>query len=445
VNVDPWGRPKPKPKAERNYAGTGRAGSNGFRTSDGLSPMASGRGGRFQRGGAASSSGSEWRTSRVVVNEKSLWSPKAEDQTHWQTTALPPPPYPMKPKAVAPPRYPVESRVAPPPRYPVESRVAPPPRYPIESEVAPPPPYPVRKEVPIWPSPYSAGNEAASSWPSRENAVTSWPSSIVSGGPPSDVDPPRWPQKEIKRKVSLFLKNSEVRSRPIVDAPARGNPQRDWQDSRIQGLTDDTNTRRLPLRNERSRSWLLRDEQGAERERMVIGAERERMVIGAERERKPPKTRAEWVSFEVNRTGPRRTGQETSTFPERRAGPRRTGQETSTYPERRAKEESQISMRRGRGEAVSRGSMFISRRERDAFGYNGAGANHGLGRDRGLNRGPDDSRLMGIQPSRRRLVREGGRVDVPGLERNSERNPYDYNVVKRYNGLKSVGSNRRKR
>jgi len=383
ADADPWGRPRST--GPIRYADTARAGSNGFKRPDGYSTVSLRRGGQFQRGDNLSSKTSEWRTSRVVVNKDSLWPPQAKDQTQWQARA-PPPTWPVKPKAV------------PPPRYLTESKVLPPPPNLMKSNVVPPSQYPVRREVPLRTLSYSAGSRAPS-WPAREKAVSSWSSAVVSAGPTREVHPARLPPKEVKRKkASLFLKNSEIKSRPLVDIPVRGSSQRDWQDPRNQGFTNDSITNRLPLRNERSGSWLLGNQQQG----------------GAERERNPPKTRAEWVSFEVNRTAPKRTGQE-----------------PSTYAARLPKEESQMSMRRRRSEPVlrpSRESMFVNRSQQIAPRYNGAGdqqiapryngagAYENLGRERGLSR-------------------------RPGLERN----PYDYNVVKRYNGLMSVGSSRRER
>jgi len=377
ADADPWGRPRST--GPTKYVDTARAGSNGFKRPDAYSTVSLRRGGQFQRGDNLSNKGSEWRTSRVVVNKDSLWPPQAKDQTQWQAR-VPPPTYPIKPKAVQPTRYLTESKVFPPtPNL-------------MKSNVVPPSQYPVRREVPLRTLSYSAGSQAPS-WPSREKAVSSWSSAVVSARPTREVHPARSPPKEIKRKkASLFLKNSEIKSRPLVDIPVRGNSQRDWQDPRNQGFTND---KRLPLRNEGSGSWLLGNQQQ-----------------GAERERNPPKTRAEWVSFEVNRTGPKRTVQEASTYAAR-------------LPE------SQMSMRRRRPEPVSRpsrDSMFVNRSQQIAPRYNGAGdqqiapryngagAYENLGRERGLSR-------------------------RPGLERN----PYDYNVVKRYNGLMSMGSTRRER
>jgi len=402
VDADPWGRPRSK--APTNYVGTARAGSNGFKRPDGSSTVSLRRGGQFQRGDNLSSKGSEWRTSRVVVNKDSLWPPQAKDQTQWQAR-VPPPTYPVKPKAVSSPRYLSKSKILPPP-----------PTF-MQSNVVPPSQYPARREVPLRPLTYSAGSQAPS-WPSREKAVSSWSSAIVSAGPTREVHPARLPPKEIKRKkASLFLKNSEIKSRPLVDIPVRGNSQRDWQDPRNQGFTNDSITQRLPLRNERSASWLLGNQQQ-----------------GTERDRISPKTRAEWVSFEVNRTGPKRTGQE-----------------ASTYAARLPIEESQMSMRRRRSEPVlrpSRESMFVNRSQQIAPRYNGeiAPRYNGAGDQQISPRynGAGDQQIVpryNGAGAYENLGRERGLSRRPGLDRN----PYDYNVAKRYNGLMSVGPTRRER
>jgi len=374
VDADPWGRPR---STDTNkYVGTGRTGSNGFKRLEGSSAVGFRRDGQFQRDSNLSSKGSEWRTSRVVVNKDPLWPPPAKDQTQWQARARPPA-YPVKPMAIPPPTYLTKSKVLAPQTNLRKSNVAPPLQYPVRRTSQ----YPSRKEVPLRSLSYSAGSKAPSR-SSREKPASSWSSAIVSRGPTPEVYPARLPPKEVPRKVSLFLKNSELKSRPLVDIPARGNSQRDWQDQRTQGFKNDSITKRLPLRNERGGSWLLGNQQGAERER------------------NPPNARAEWVSFEVNRTGSKRTGNESSVA-------------------RLPMEESQMSIRRRRPEPVlrpSRESMFVNRSQQIEPRYNGAGAYENSGRERGLS-------------------------CRPGLERN----PYDYNVVKRYNGLMSVELSRRER